>query len=230
MTGSGNKSNSRRSSKSSSKSSTSTVSYRSNKRRASIPQNRRRKGKLKAPPTPDVGDDEDSDSESNSDDEEAFIGGGEKKPMRSEGELELEFCKRKNAILVTRRAQLERALAAGKMEATKDMTQIESSNNTTNSGVTFDTKGYPLPKGSINNGSMSARDGPKITPRNRAEVRLQDAREFSSKTYNNVGKQGGSSYSKKGSASLASKRGPSPYLKQKKQTSNGKIRRSKSSM
>ena len=33
----------------------------------------------------------------------------------------MEFCKRKNAILVARRAQLERALATGKIEATKDI-------------------------------------------------------------------------------------------------------------
>ena len=63
----------------------------------------------------------------------------------------------------------------------------------------------------------------RITPRNRAEARLQDAREFSSKTYN-VGKRG--SVSKKPSSFQSSSRGPSPYLKQQKAS---KIKRSKSS-
>jgi hypothetical protein len=75
-----------------------------------------------------------------------------------------------------------------------------------------------------NSGSNSARE--RITPRNRAEVRLQDAREFSSKTYNNAT----SKTSGKKSSSFSSNRGPSPYLKTQKQSGNGKIRRSKSSM
>eukprot|EP00943_MAST-04B_sp_MAST-4B-sp1_P004266 g4266.t1 len=224
-------SNSRRSSKSS-KSSSSTVNYKRNKNSSSSKRNAQTKG------TKNVGEDEDSDSsdsgDSNSDsDDEAFIGDGGKKKARSEGELELEFCKRKNAILVARRAQLERALATGKLEATKDIAIIEKSNQK-KAGIAFDKEGYPLPKPSTNTGnddSSSARSGMKITPRNRAEVRLQDAREFSSKTYSNSGKVGGRVGKK--SSTYTSSRGPSPYLKQQKHSSssnnNGKIRRSKSS-
>ena len=225
QTGTSNGVSSRRSSKSS-KSSNSTVSYKSGKR--SIRGNIRRGGRKVTSNNNNVGDDEDSDSDSDGSDsdDEAFIGDHGKKKIRSEGELELEFCKRKNAILVARRGQLERALAAGKMEATKDMTKIEKAKT---EGIAFDKKGYPLPKKSAsdgvkNSGSNSARE--RITPRNRAEVRLQDAREFSSKTYNNAT----SKTSGKKSSSFSSNRGPSPYLKTQKQSGNGKIRRSKSSM
>jgi hypothetical protein len=44
-------------------------------------------------------------------------GSPEVRAPRTEGELELEFCKRKNEILLARRSQLERALAAGKVAA-----------------------------------------------------------------------------------------------------------------
>ncbi len=108
---------------------------------------------------------------------------------RTEGELELEFCKRKNAILVARRSQLEHALAAGKIAARETFSQESKDLK----AVLFDANGYPIPiantDGSKTKPSGNSLDKSKSAPtghgsksRNRAEARLQDARNFS-KTY-----------------------------------------------